>query len=115
MHSILKVSAAIALVAALGAVQAQPKVDDTVKQTQKPSSGTMPMPKSAASTPKVDDAVAQTQKPSSGMQPAPKTAASGPKVDDSVKQTQKPGIAADGPEPTNAKKKAHKTMKQPQS
>ncbi len=116
MHQFIKTTAALAIVAAFGVAHAQPKVDDTVKQTQKPSSGTMPMPKTPAATPKVDDVVKETQKPSSGMQPAPMNAATTPKVDDTVMQTQKPGVAANGPEKTTKmKKKKHHKKAMPQS
>lgn len=107
MNKFIKTAAAVAIIAGFGVVNAQTKVDETVKQTQKPSSGTMPAPATPAVTPKVDDVVKQTQKAGSGTMPAPMNAASMPKLDDTVRQTQKPGIAADGP-PMGAKPKSEK-------
>ena len=73
MNKWIKTAAALAIVASFGAVNAQsgPKVDDKVKQTQKPSSGTQPevSAMTKASGPKVDETVTQTQKPSSGREP----------------------------------------------
>ncbi len=93
MNSFQKTAAAVAIIASFGVAHAQQgtKVDETVKQTQQPSSGMQPAPKTPTTGPKVDETVSQTQKPSSGMQPAPKTANSGPKVDETVSQTQRPG------------------------
>lgn len=105
MNQIIKAVAAVAIIAGFSAVHAE---DNTLKQMQKPSTGTMPAPKTPAGTPKVDDRVRETQKPGSGMDAAPKMKASGPKVDDEVAQTQKPGMAADGPEKTTKKVKKMK-------
>ncbi len=105
MNKWIKTAAALAILASFGAANAQsgPKVDETVKQTQKPSSGTQPemSAMTKASGPKVDDAVKQTQKPSSGREPTTGMA-SGAKVDDTVKQTQRPG---DIPEVANTGRK----------
>ncbi|MEO8281632.1 MAG: hypothetical protein ABI564_18175 [Ideonella sp.] len=106
MHQFIKAAAALAIIASFGAVQAQPKPNETIKETQKPSSGMMPAAKAPAGTPNVPEVVTQTQKPSSGMQPAPKMAIDN-KTNITDAQTQKPGMAADGPAKP-AMKKAHK-------
>ncbi len=94
----LKTAASMAIIASFGVAQAQSaaptgKVDETVQQTQKPSSGYLPAPGSdTRSGPKVDDTVRQTQKASSGLMPAPGSdTRPGPKVDETVRQTQKAG------------------------